>query len=173
MQLNFKARNLEITDSMKEYCQKRLSKFDKLIGTETAVVSFSAIRDRYRIEVTIPYHGIVIRGEEEGYDAYACIDNVSDKLETQIHKYRQRLIKRGRGASHDYVASMPEEHWIEDDKPVKTKTFTTKPMNLEEAIMEMNLLGHSFFVFINEENNQVNVLYRRKDGDYGLLVPEV
>ena len=68
---------------------------------------------------------------------------------------------------------MPEEHWVEDDKPVKTKSFTTKPMNLEEAIMQMNLLGHSFFVFVNDENNDVNVIYRRKDGDYGLLAPEV
>ena len=70
---------------------------------------------------------------------YTCIDKVSEKIETQIHKYRQRLIKRGRGVSRDYVASMPEEHWVEDDKPVRTKTFTTKPMNLEEAIMQMNL----------------------------------
>ena len=68
---------------------------------------------------------------------------------------------------------MPEEHWVEDDKPVKTKSFTTKPMNLEEAIMQMNLLGHSFFVFVNDENNDFNVIYRRKDGDYGLLAPEV
>ena len=68
---------------------------------------------------------------------------------------------------------MPEEHWVEDDKPVRTKTFTTKPMNLEEAIMQMNLLGHSFFVFVNDETNDVNVIYRRKDGDYGLLAPEI
>ena len=172
MNISYKARNFEITDAMKEYCDKRLNKFDKLIGPETATATISSVRDRQRLEVTIPYHGIVIRGEDEGYDIYTCIDKVSEKIETQIHKYRQRLIKRGRGVSRDYVAELPEEHWIEDDKPVKTKSFTTKPMNLEEAIMEMNLLGHNFFVFVNEENNQVNVVYRRRDGDYGLLAPE-
>ena len=173
MKINYKSRNLEITEAMKEYCEKRLNKFDKLIGPETAVVTMSSIRDRQRLEVTIPYHGMVIRGEEEGYDIYTCIDKVSDKIETQIHKYRQRLIKRGRGVNRDLVANQPEEHWLEDDQPVKIKTFTTKPMNLEEAIMQMNLLGHSFFVFINDESNEVNVIYHRKDGDYGLLSPEV
>ena len=173
MNINYKSRNLEITEAMKEYCEKRLNKFDKLIGPETAVVTMSSIRDRQRLEVTIPYPGMVIRGEDEGYDIYTCIDKVSEKIETQIHKYRQRLIKRGRGVSRDYVASMPEEHWVEGDKPVRTKTFTTKPMNLEEAIMQMNLLGHSFFVFVNDETNDVNVIYRRKDGYYGLLAPEI
>ena len=173
MNIKYKSRNLEITEAMKEYREKRLNKIDKHIGPETAVVTMSSIRDRQRLEVTIPYHGMVIRGEDEGYDIYTCIDKVSEKIETQIHKYRQRLIKRGRGVSRDYVASMPEEHWVEDDKPVRTKTFTTKPMNLEEAIMQMNLLGHSFFVFVNDETNDVNVIYRRKDGDYGLLAPEI
>jgi len=115
---------------------------------------------------------VLIRGEEEGYDMYTCIDNVTEKLESQIHKYRTRLIKRGRGAK-DALADTPELHWQEDDQPVKIKTFTTKPMSVEEAIMQMNLLGHSFFVFINTEGNVVNVLYRRKDGEYGLLTPEI
>ena len=112
MNINYKSRNLEITEAMKEYCEKRLNKFDKHIGPETAVVTMSSIRDRQRLEVTIPYHGMVIRGEDEGYDIYTCIDKVSEKIETQIHKYRQRLIKRGRGVSRDYVAYIPEEHWV-------------------------------------------------------------
>ena len=106
---------------------------------------------------------MVIRGEDEGYDIYTCIDKVSEKIETQIHKYRQRLIKRGRGVSRDYVASMPEEHWVEDDKPVRTKTFTTKPMNLEEGYHADEIFsGHSFFVFVNDETNDVTSIYRRK-----------
>lgn len=173
MIVNYKARNIEITDSMKEYCEKRLAKFDKLIGVEKATVVMSSCRDRQRLEVTIPYNGIVIRGEEEGYDMYTCIDLVSDKLESQIHKYRTRLIKRGRGASAEAgMAADSGEHWQEDDAPVKIKTFTTKPMSTEEAIMEMNLLGHNFFVFVNADGNVVNVLYRRNDHDYGLLTPE-
>ncbi len=174
MEFTYKARNLEITDAMKEYCEKRLQKLDKLIGVERASISMSAIKDRHRIEVTIPYHGVTIRGEVEGYDMYTCIDYVSEKLESQIHKYRQRLIKRGRNTGKELGGYREEmaAAWFEDDEPVKTKTFTTKPMNVEEAIMQMNLLGHSFFAFVNDSSAQVNVLYRRFDGEYGLLIPE-
>ena len=171
MLINYKARNLEITEALKEYTEKRLSKFDKLIGAEEAIVSMQCTKDRQRAEITIPYHGVLIRGEEEGYDMYACLDNVADKLESQIHKYRTRLIKRGR-QNRDVEVIEAQTHWLEDEQPVKNKTFTTKPMSVEEAIMQMNLLGHSFFVFVSEEDNVVNVLYRRYDGGYGLLVPE-
>lgn len=174
MNITYKARNLEITDAMKDYCEKRLQKFDKLIGIDRATVSMSAIKDRHRIEVTIPYHGVIIRGEMEGYDMYTCIDYVSEKLESQIHKYRQRLIKRSRKNDKEAAfAADAEVTWLEDDEPVKTKTFTTKPMNVEEAIMQMNLLDHNFFVFVNDSTSEVNVLYRRFDSDYGLLVPEI
>ncbi len=172
MLVNYKSRNLEISDALKEYTEKRLSKFDKLIGAQEATVTMRCVKDRQRLEITIPYNGVLIRGEEEGYDMYTCIDNVTEKLESQIHKYRTRLIKRGRGAK-DTLPDTPEQHWQEDDQPVRTKTFTTKPMPVEEAIMQMNLLGHSFFVFINSQGNVVNVLYRRKDGEYGLLTPEM
>jgi len=172
MLVNFKARNLEVTDSLKEYTEKRLSKFDKLIGEAEATVTMRCIKDRQRVEVTIPYNGIVIRGEEEGYDMYACVDMVTDKLESQLHKYRTRLIKRGRGAKAEAEAALPEVHWQEDDEPVRIKQFSTKHMTVEEAIMQMNLLGHSFFVFFNTDTGKVNVVYRRQDRDYGLLVPE-
>ena len=174
MIINYKSRSFEITDSIKEYCEKRLARFHKLIGAERAIISISSTRDRQRLEITIPYHGMVIRGEEEGYDIYTSIDNVSEKLESQIYKYRQRLIKRGRGTSRSEMSiEVPvDEYWFEDEAPVKVKTFTTKPMSVDEAIMQMNLLGHSFFVFVNSDGNIVNVLYRRFDGDYGLLTPE-
>lgn len=170
MQVNFKARNMEITKSVSEYTEKRLSKFDKLIGADEATVTMRSIKDRYRVEVSIPYHGMVIRGEEEGYDIYACIDLVTDKLETQIHKYRSRLIKRGR--TRDVVAEMPADPWVEDIKPVREKTFSTKPMTIEEAIMQMNLLSHTFFAFVNSDTGAVNVIYLRHDGGYGLLTPQ-
>ncbi|MBR0376446.1 MAG: HPF/RaiA family ribosome-associated protein, partial [Firmicutes bacterium] len=114
---------------------------------------------------------MLIRGEDEGYDIFTCIDNVTNKLESQIHKYRTRLIQRGRRVSAEAPVA-DEPHWVEDDQPVKVKTFTTKPMTVEEGIMQMNLLGHSFFVFVNSDGNTVNVLYRRNDGEYGLLMPE-
>ncbi len=173
MNINFKSRNMDISKALKEYAEKRLSKFDKLIKVDMATVNMITIKDRYRLEVTIPYNGIIIRGEEEGYDMFTCIDNVVEKLESQIHKYRTRLIKKGRGSKP--ADELPVAYAVqEDDLPVKVKHFTTKPMPVDEAIMQMNLLGHSFFVFINsEEGNTVNVLYRRHDGEYGLLVPEV
>jgi putative sigma-54 modulation protein len=172
MNINFKARNMEISGALKEYAEKRLSKFDKLIRVEDATVSMTMVKDRYRLEVTIPYNGMIIRGEEEGYDLYASIDNVTAKLESQIHKYRRRLIKKGRGEKQP--ALIDDQPYMEDDQPVKVKHFITKPMAVDEAIMQMNLLGHGFFVFINSEGgNTVNVLYRRNDGDYGLLMPEV
>ncbi|MCL2496542.1 MAG: ribosome-associated translation inhibitor RaiA [Clostridiales bacterium] len=171
MDITFKARNMEITSALKEYTEKRLAKCEKLIKVEDAVVSMVMVKDRYRLEVTIPYNGIVIRGEEEGYDMYANVDNVLDKLEKQIHKYRQRLIKKWRGPKDQSINMAPD--FPEDDLPVKIKHFTTKPMPVDEAIMQMNLLGHNFFVFINSEGgNTVNVLYSRHDGEYGLLTPE-
>ena len=172
MKFTFKARNMEITPALKEYAEKRLSKFDKLIHVDEAVVSMIMIKDRNRLEVTIPYNGVIIRGEEEGYDMYACIDNVVEKLESQIHKYRTRLMKRHRGGGHKEMPPIEPQipDYQEDAEPVKVKTFTTKPMPVDEAIMQMNLLGHGFFVFINsEDSNTVNVLYRRNDGDYGLI----
>lgn len=174
MLINYKLRNVELTEAIQEYAQKRLSKFDKLIGVKEATVTVRSIKDRYRLEVAIPFHGMLIRGEDEGYDIYACVDIVTDKLESQIHKYRSRLIQRGRRdkAVIQPVPPVVEEHWVEDDEPVKVKSFTTKPMSVEEAIMQMNLLGHSFFVFVNIDTGATNVLYRRYDGEYGLLVPE-
>ena len=135
MQVNFKARNMEISESISEYAIKRLSKFDKLIGADEAFVTMRSIKDRYRVEVSIPYHGITIRGEEEGYDMYACIDLVTDKLESQIHKYRSRLIKRGRNRDTVPPVETVADEWVEDVVPVREKTFSTKPMTTEEAIM--------------------------------------
>lgn len=171
MIVNFKSRNIEITNAMKDYAEKRLSKFDKIIDGAEATVTMRTEKDRHRLEVTIFYNGLIIRGEEEGYDMYACIDEVTEKLESQLHKYRTRLQKRSRGVKIADAVAEPE--WVEDDKPVRVKTFSTKPMTVEEAVMEMNLIGHGFYVFLNaEDQNQVNVVYRRKDRDYGLLVPE-
>lgn len=169
MKITIKGRNLEITPALREYVEKRLSKFDKLLDAQEATVSLFVIKDSHRVEVTIPYNGIIIRGEEESHSMYASIDNVAEKLESQIRKYKTRLIKKGRGAAKD-VVPVPVEY--SDELPVKIKRFPIKPMPVEEAIMQMNLLGHSFFVFANVDNEKINVVYMRKDGAYGLLEPE-
>ncbi len=176
MKVNVKARNLEVTLALREYLEKRLAKFEKLVGAEEAQATFSVIKDRHRVEVTIPLNGRILRGEEEGYDMYSAIDSVSDKLESQVQRYKTRLSKKGRGITKDaHLAALvsqphPEE---EDEFPVRVKRFPLKPMPVEEAIMQMNLLGHNFFLFLNADGEQMNLVYKRRDGSYGLLAPEV
>lgn len=174
MEFIYRARNMEITDALKDYTQKRLGKFERILDIQNVTVVMQNTKDRLRLEVTIPYNGILIRGEEEGYDMFTCIDKVSEKIETQVHKYHDRLIKRGRGSKPAKEAGsepLAAEPTAPDTLPVRTKTYTTKPMPVEEAIMQMNLLGHSFFAFVDEEHRTC-ILYRRNDGEYGLLIPE-
>ncbi|HHY39666.1 MAG TPA: ribosome-associated translation inhibitor RaiA, partial [Syntrophaceticus sp.] len=145
---------------------------------QEAQVVVSTVSDSYSVEVTIPLNGgIILRGEElsrENY--YEAVDLVAEKLEKQIHKYRTKLYRKLRHQGlKDLIAEMGED--TDDTKKderiiVKTKHFPIKPMLVDEAIMQMNLLGHDFFVFSNAETGQANVVYRRKDGNYGLIEPE-
>ena len=129
-----------------------------------AQVTMSVEKDTHRIEVTIPVHGMILRGEESTNDMYASIDQVVDKLEKQIGKYKGRILKRGKAADGQW-APKEEQEELSAPEVVKTKRFAFKPMDVEEAILQMNLLGHSFFVFANAETEQVNVVYKRKDGN--------
>ena len=129
--------------------------------------------DRHRAEVTIPLDGIVLRGEEETGDMYVSIDNVIEKMERQIEKYKSRIdYKLKHGSIRDLVPENEKTADEEFPRVVRTKRFAIKPMPVEEAIMQMNLIGHSFFVFRNAETEEVNVVYARKDGNYGLIEPE-
>ncbi len=107
MKVTVKGRNLEITPALREYLEKRLSKFDKLTGVEDAVATLSVNKERRRVEVTINVYGTIIRGEEEGYDMYTCIDNVVDKIDTRIQRYKSRLIKKGRNAKEEFFVPPP------------------------------------------------------------------
>ncbi|MGI6361670.1 MAG: ribosome hibernation-promoting factor, HPF/YfiA family [Bacillota bacterium] len=176
MQINIRSKTLEITPALREYLEKRLSKFEKMIDIDSATATFTVTKDKQKVEVMMTTHGVLMRGEEETYDMYTSIDNVVDKIERQIHKYKTRLIRKGRssaGRSAKVLADAISEKETVDEYPVKIKRFTVKPMPVEEAIMQMNLLGHSFFVFTNCDNDLVSVVYQRKDGDYGLLEPEL
>jgi len=171
MIVQVRGRNMEVSGALKEYVEKRLKKLDKFLDNlGEAQVSLTVKRESHRIEVTIPINGMILRGEETTSDMYTSIDMVVDKLEKQIEKYKGKLIKRnaGKGAVNGKISTFEE-----DDGPrvVRTKRFAIKPMDTDEAIMQMNLLGHSFFVFSNAETDQVNVVYRRKDGNYGLIEP--
>jgi putative sigma-54 modulation protein len=175
MQVQLRGRNIEVTKSLKDYVTKRLGKLDKyMVNFGDAQVALTVVRGLHRVEVTIPIDGMILRGEENTGDMYASIDLVVDKLEKQIEKYKGKLQKRGNRINEGQRAMALVKKEEEEDGPklVRTKRFAIKPMPVDEAILQMNLLGHNFFVFSNAETEQVNVVYKRKDGNYGLIEPE-
>lgn len=179
MRFDIRGKNIELTDALKDYTTKRLSKLEKYIeDVKEAQVALSIEGEGHKVEVTIPLNGVILRGEEASSDMYSSIDLVEEKLEKQIEKYKTRLYRSNRGAG--LKKALAEEIKKELDKNqketemfniVRTKKFALKPMDEEEAIMQMNLLGHNFFVFFNAETDEVNVVYKRKDSNYGLIEP--
>lgn len=173
MKIQVRGKNIQVTDALKEYVEKRLGKLDKYFEKPTeAVVTLVVEKERHRVEVQIPINGYILRGEEESADMYSSVDTVEEKLEKQINKYKTRLNKKTKGLTIREMASPSEPSVDEEPRLVRTKLFAIKPMLVEEAIMQMNLLGHSFYVFSNADTELVNVVYRRKDGNYGLIGPE-
>lgn len=180
MNITVKAKNTQVTAPLKEYVDKRFAKLEKYFtnemqGTVTLVVE----REKHRVEATIPVNRYLLRAEETSNDMYASIDGVVDKLERQIHKYKTRVNRKGKVNSFAdlppvTVAPAAEPEPDEElAKPIKVKRFTVKPMDEEEAILQMELLGHDFFVFLNAETNTVNVVYKRHDNSYGLIDPQL
>jgi len=171
-------KNLEITDSLRDQVMKKVGKLERYFKPETeAQVTMSIERNRHIVEVTIPFDGVVLRGEEITDDMYTSIDKVLDKLEKQINKHKTKLERRLREGAFKYdepvfSESFEEVQDLPRPKVVRTKRFAVKPMDLEEAILQMELLGHNFYVFTNSESDEVNVLYKRRDGNYGLIEPE-
>lgn len=178
MKVEVRGKNIEITAALKDYATKRLSRLEKYIDdVKTAQVAMSVEGEIQKVEVTIPLNGLILRGEERQEDMYAAIDLVVDKLEKQLNKYKTKLFKRYRdtGLKQVLVENNGEKgknNQVEPFKVVRTKKFALKPMDEEEAIMQMNLLGHNFFVFFNSNTEEVNVVYKRKNRDYGLIEPE-
>lgn len=179
MQFQFRGKNVDITQPLKEYVERKIGKLEKYFdsGLETsALVTMSVERGRHIVEVTMPIDGLVIRGEEETQDMYASVDLVSEKLERQVIKYRTRILRRlhkpvERGAPAGEAVQREKEEEVSPEV-VRHKKISLRPMDVEEAIMQMNLVGHDFFLFVNGETGLVNVLYRRKDGNYGLIEAE-
>lgn len=168
-------KNVEVSDALKEKAIRKLAKIEKFFKADAECnITFKVEKNRHICEVTIFSKDLFIRAEETTNDMYASIDMVIDKLERQIRKNKTKLGKRIRQESvvpdnFDIKEDIEEE---ENFKVVKSKRFAIKPMHVEEAILQMNLLGHSFFVFKNAETEEVNVVYKRKDGNYGLIEPE-
>ena len=175
MKVTVIAKNMELTEALKEIVQKKISKLEKYFEKDVeAKATLSVQKNRQIIEVTIPFNGAILRGEESTSDMYKSLDLVEDKLERQIRKQKTRL-SRKHGGSVRFGELSDIDSNVEEDlgNLVRVKKFGVKPMNSEEAILQMDLLGHNFFVFQDADTNRVNVVYKRKDGDYGLLEPEL
>ena len=161
-----------VSDSLKDRAEKKLKKLERYFNQEPeAIVRFRQQRGGRNIaEVTMSVSGLMLRAEEDSNDMYLSIDRAVDKLESQIRRYRTKMDKHLREAR----AEEPVEDVYLEPKPgvVRTKRFSVKPMDVDDAITQMELLGHNFFLFMNAETNTMSVLYRRNDGDYGLLIPE-
>lgn len=178
MKYNLRGHNIEITDALRDYVEKKLGRIEKYFDTPPVAevqVTLSVKKLDHTIEVTMPLNGIILRAEETSTDMYASIDLVGEKLERQIRKYKTKVNRKfenqGVRSMFKELSSLPDEREEEDFAIVKTKSFTVKPMVVEEAILQMNLLGHDFFVFLNAEEDGVNVVYKRRNGQYGLIKP--
>lgn len=173
MKFTIYGKNMHISEGLKDTLKKKFEKFDRYFAKETEVfATFSKEKNNCMLEVTIPINRTILRAEERSEDLAGCIEAVIDKLEGQLRKQKTKLQKRY--ANEMVNLDLDEvEDWEEDEqsKVVRTKKFAVKPMSVEEATLQMEMLGHSFFVFLNAETDDVNVVYMRKDGNYGLIEP--
>ncbi len=171
-----RGKNIEITPALHDYVEKRVGKVTKYFDTVGEItVLLTVTKGRHIVEVTVPVEGVLLRGEESTMDMYTSIDLVIDKLERQIRKHKTKLARRFRNGNFRMEAApaaAEEQDSSDDEYPVvKTKRFAVKPMDVQEAIMQMNLINHEFFVFRDAKSEDVSVVYRRKDGNYGLIEP--
>lgn len=183
MKFNIRGENIQITAALREYVEKKVGRlakyFDAPFPAEVQV-TMRVQRGEGTIEVTIPLSGVILRAEETHEDMYAAIDLVVEKLERQIRKHKTKLMRKLRVDTGSRtmqretqpVAVLAEEDEDVDIDIVRIKQFDLKPMDAQEAVMQMDMLGHSFFVFQNSVTNDVNVVYRRNDGRYGLIEPK-
>ena len=174
MNYRISGKNIEVTEGLRTAVQDKLNKLEKYFTDETEIqVTFSVEKDRQKIEVTIPVKGSVIRAEQVSDDMYVSIDLVEEVIERQVNRYKKKLVDQQQNAAFF------QKEFLEDDEAddeeiciIRSKKFAVKPMDAEEACIQMELLGHNFFVFRNAETDEVNVVYKRKGNTYGLIEPE-
>jgi len=179
MNINVTFRHMETTEALKQYAIDKVSKIKKYIDAPIEVhVVLSVEKFRHIAEVSFTINGFVVKGQEETEDMYAAIDMVMDKIERQVRRYKDRLKrKRGAGSAEEKMRVKMNVVAVDHDQAettpqvIKSTNFSIKPMDVDEAIMQMNLINNDFLVFRNESSNDVNVIYRRKDGNYGLIEP--
>ena len=166
---------LKITDAMKEYIEEKLEKLNKYLENSDnvrATVIVKVKNHEQRVEITIPLKAVILRSEEAKDDFYAAVDKTIDKLERQIRKNKTRIMARQNKTNIDFVVSAFEEEEEDKKKVLKRKRIEVKPMNEEEAILQMELLGHQFYMYKDSDTDQVNVVYKRTDGNYGVIESE-
>ena len=167
-------KNIDVTEGLKEAIYEKIGKLERYFTDDTEVhVTFGVEKERQKIEVTIPMKGNIIRAEQESTDMYVSIDLVEEIIERQLRKYKNKIVEKKQSGSGLNQAFIEEE--ISDDEQIeiiRSKRFAVKPMDAEEACVQMELLGHDFYVFRNAETDEVNVVYKRKKNSYGLIEPE-
>ncbi len=174
MRFNIVGKNIEVTEGLRAAVEDKIGKLEKFFTEDTEVhVTLSVEKDRQKIEVTIPVKGNIIRSEQVSSDMYVSIDLVEEIIERQLKKYKNKLVDKKQGGGSFRQEFIEKDYMDEEEvKIIRTKKFDIKPMYPEDACVQMELLGHSFFVFCNAETDQVNVVYKRKGNTYGLIEPE-
>ena len=167
-------RNIDITEGLKAAVEEKLGKLDRFFAPETEVnVTLSVEKERQKIEVTIPVKGNIIRSEQVSSDMYVSIDLVEEVIERQLKKYKNKIVDKQQNAAAFAQEFVDKDYDDDEVKIIRSKRFGIKPMDPEEACVQMELLGHNFYVFFNAETEEVNVVYKRKGNTYGLIEPEL
>ena len=172
MKVTISSKNFNASENLLSLIEKKMAKLDKYFAKdiEADVMLSNEKGTRQKLEATIKAGGFIFRAEEVNADIYYCLDKVIDKLSSQMSRFKQKLIKKNKDQKEIFLAEVPDvAEAVDEVQVVKSKKFRINPMSTDEAIMQMELLGHSFFVFLDGETNAVNVVYKREDGSYGLL----
>ena len=175
MKFNIVGKNIDVTPGLRSAVEDKIGKLEKYFTPDTEIiVTLSKEKDRQKIEVTIPVKGNIIRSEQVSSDMYVSIDLVEEIIERQLKKYKNKLVDRKHGSdffSQDYI----EKDFMDEEEVriIRSKKFDIKPMYPEDACVQMELLGHNFFVFNNAETDQICVVYKRKGNTYGMIEPDV
>ena len=169
-------KNIDVTDGLREAIYDKLGRLEKFFNEDTNVqVTFSVEKERQKIEVTIPMKGHIIRAEQVSDDMYVSIDMVVEIIERQVTRYKKKIMDKEQDVAYFNDRFLEEEGDVADEdeiKIIRSKRFAVKPMYPEDACIQMELLGHNFYVFRNAETDEVNVVYKRKGNTYGLIEPE-
>ena len=174
MRYKITGRNINVTPGLKAAVEEKIGKLERYFNQDTEVnITLTVEKDRQKIEVTIPVKGTIIRAEQESNDMYVSIDLVEEVIERQLRKYKTKIVNQQQ-AGGNFQKEFVEDEFLEDEEVniIRTKKFGIKPMYPEDACVQMELLGHNFYVFRNAETDEVNVVYKRKGNTYGLIEPE-